>query len=289
MRKLALMAAAAMAVAGTPALAAPTFADIVSIVDESGSMAGEHAWLGGMVGSLDTRLIAAGLTAGNNFGLVGFGGGGAGNSGRQINVGGGQFGTSAQYATATGSLVTSGGTEDGYAGINFANGYTYRAGAARNYILVTDEDRDNTNAALTYASILASLSGSNTLLNAVVNASFTCDDGGVGAVLGVHSGGLGYRADGLGGFIAATNCILSTDFGTTDTDYVNLALASGGGAWDLNRLRAGGNTATSFTAAFIDLKVAEITRQGTVPEPATLALVGAALAAIGAARRRKPA
>lgn len=288
MRKLALVAAAAMAVVGTPAMAAPTFADIVSIVDESGSMAGEHAWLGGMIGSLDTRLIAAGLNAGNNFGLVGFGGGGAGNSGRQLNVGGGQFGTSAQYGAATAGLVTSGGTEDGYAGINFANGYTYRAGAARNYILVTDEDRDNTNAALTYASVLASLSGSNTLLNAVVNASFTCNDGGVGAVLGVHSGGLGYRADGLGGFIAATNCILTSDFGNTEADYVNLALASGGGAWDLNRLRAGGLTATSFTEAFIDLKVAEITRQG-VPEPATLALVGAALAAIGAARRRKTA
>lgn len=286
MRKLALMAAAALTIAGTPALAGPTFADIVSIVDESGSMAGEHAWLGGMMGSLDTRLIAAGLNAGNNFGLVGFGRSGVGTSGRQINVGGGQFGTSAQFSTATGSLVTSGSREDGYAGINFANDYTYRGGAARNYILVTDEDRDNTNAALTYNSILASLSGSGTLLNAVVNASFTCNDGGLGNVLGVYSSGRGYRADGLGGFVSAVNCVLTSDAGTTDIDYVNLALATGGGAWDLNRLRAGGATATSFTAAFIDLKVAEITRQG-VPEPATLALVGVALAAIGAARRRK--
>ena len=75
--------------------------------------------------------------------------------------------------------------------------------------------------------------------------------------------------------------------GTTESDYVNgLAFATGidGAAWDLNRLRAGGLTATSFTNAFVDVKVEEITSQ--IPEPTTLALMGLGLAGLGYRRHR---
>ncbi len=56
-------------------------------------------------------------------------------AGMLIDVGGGAFGTAAQFSTATGSLVTSGATEDGWAGINYGlTNYTFRPGAAVNFI-----------------------------------------------------------------------------------------------------------------------------------------------------------
>ena len=286
---LAVAAAASLAVVTGPALAVPAFADVVAIVDESGSMAGEHAWLGGMVTSLNAGLIANTPSVGpNNFGLVGFGSSGAHGalSGHTHLVGGAQFGTAAQFGAATAGLVISGGTEDGWGGIAHANTYTYRAGAARNYILVTDEDRDNTNAALTFAGTLASMTATNTLLNAVVNVTFGCGAN-TTTVLGIDSSGKGYIADGAGGYTTAAGCTAVSGFGTSIANYVNLALATGGAAWDLNKLRLGGNTAISFTAAFVDIKIGEIINK--VPEPMTLALVGAALLGLGAARRRKAA
>lgn len=289
MKNTALAAALAAAFSAPAAFAAATTADVVVVMDESGSMAGEQTWMAGTIGLLDTGLLANGLN-GNRYGLVGFGAS-SGTAGsdliRSMTVGSGQFGTAAEFATASAGLVTNGGTEDGYRGMDFAGTYAFRAEAARNFILVTDEDRDNTLNSLTFASMLSSLTSTKTLLNAVVNAAFRCGDNSV--ALGMTADGTGYKANGSGGFTTCSGATNISGAGNTEVDYVDLALASGGAAWDLNILRGGGLNAESFTNAFIDVKVQEIvTQPPAIPEPETYALMLAGLGAVGwMARRRK--
>lgn len=273
----------------TPAFAAD-YADIIVIADESGSMSGEHTWLGNMITQLNTELITAGVGGGadaNRFALVGFG--------NATQVGGrlvSNFGSAASFSAATGNLVTNGGTEDGYSGIDFAfDNLTVRSGAALNVILVTDEDRDVFTAGLTYANTLASLNSRSALLNVVVNNPFsTVSQSGA---LGMDSKGNAYFADGSGGYTASVGGIVGNGAGTTEADYVNMAFANGGAAWDLNLLRAGGLGAQSFTEAFIDIKVGEIILQpptGAVPEPSTYGLMGcAALLGVVWLRRKRAA
>jgi hypothetical protein len=264
-------------------------ADIVVLMDESGSMSGEQAWIAGSIPTLDAGLIAAGVTD-NRYGLVGFGASAAPAPSRvrSFAVGGGQLGTAAQFATAATGLQITGSTEDGWAAIAFANDYAFRGDAVRNYILITDEDRDNTNNALSFNGIRDSLLATGSLLNAVVNATFGCGDG--SAAIGVI-GSTGYRANGSGGFTTCSGASVLSGTGSTEAQYVDLALATGGGAWNLNLLRSGGLTAESFTNAFIAGKVGEIVEQPPVtaiPEPSTYALMAGGLGLLGwAAKRRR--
>jgi hypothetical protein len=275
------LSAAALAISMVGAAQA---ADIVFIVDESGSMGGEHTWLGGMVTGLESELVAAGETN-NNYGLVGFG---ASNSypghsvaGHEHLVGGASFGTAAELATATGGLTLTGSTEDGWQAINFAlSNYTFTSSAI-NFILVTDEDRDNTLNGLGYDSLEEALSEAGVVLNAVVNAPVISDAGRAVGTNGTDA----YVADGAGSYTTAGFLNYQGAYGTTVADYSDLAIATGGASWDLNMLRAGGLTAQSFTDAFVDIKVQEIITQ--TPEPSTLALMTLGLIGIGARRLRK--
>lgn len=183
-----MFAAALLAVlpAFSARAAVNTMADIAVVVVESASMSGEHAWIGGMIANLNTNLIAAGVTDAK-FALVGYGNSLTGNqnSGRTLT----DFTNVAGFQAADDNLVISGGTEDGYAGINYAfNNLTFRAGAAQNFILVTDEDRDNTDNAVSYASILQALQARGALLNVVVDNPFTAS----GTALGIDNAGFGY-------------------------------------------------------------------------------------------------
>lgn len=291
--KLKNLAAAAIglgALAFAP-LAQAQFADIVLVVDESGSMAGEHAWIDGMISALNTKLVAAGVGSGvdkNMFSVVGFGsdaGHGAvpghlhTNLTSDLSVGG-------AFDVATNTLTTGGGFEDGYTGIDFAaNNVSFRSGSKRNFILITDEDRDVTaGSTLTAATISATLKRLGALLNVVVDQAIT------GGKIGSNGGAKTYAADGVGGFTVGPFTSWGAAFGTTKTDYVDVAIGSGGASWDLNILRNGGLGAASFTEAFIDLKVGEIIEQppgSGVPEPKTYGMIGAAvLLALITVRRR---
>jgi hypothetical protein len=279
--------ATAVLLLGSVATAGASTADVVFLVDESGSMDQEHAWLAGnLVPDLDTALGAEGITA--QYALVGFGGhdpGGNDEPHKHL-VGGGDFGTAAQFQTAAGTLVDDffGSVEDGYNAIDYALSNYTLSGDAINFILVTDEDRDNQNGSLTYAGTLAALNREDILLNVIVNADLRNATN--GTALGIDADDNAYTADGSGGFTQSNPGSVNSAAGTTEADYIDMAWDTGGAAWDLNQLRTGGNTATSFTEAFVDIKVAEITEQ-IIPEPMTMAGLMLGVGALGGYVRRR--
>ncbi|SEQ79821.1 outer membrane autotransporter barrel domain-containing protein [Amphritea atlantica] len=223
--------------------------NLVFVVDESGSMSGEHAWLPDFTSQLETDLQdIVGLSS--SFGLVGYG-----NSAiapRPFTVGSGQFGNASDFASATSGLVVNGGTEDGYAGIQYAlDNLTFDPGARVAIILVTDEDRDIYDSNLDYNSILTALQDKGATLTGILNQPMS--SGNNDAAIGTD-GTDTYIADGSGGFTTAAGVIFppQSSYDTTTDDYTNLAIAAQGCVADLNLLRAGGTDAQSFSAAFLN-------------------------------------
>lgn len=290
--KTLMMAISAFALSCSVASAAsvPSSADVVFIVDESGSMSGEHTFLQNVIADLDVGLAAAGVST-VKYGVVGFGSGYYNpyyGDPRDLTGNGGSLGSLSQASTGLNNLEISGAYEDGYEAIAFAlNTFASSlTGTAKNFILVTDEDRDITSYD-TYASIKSALLAAGVILNVVVDNSLTSS---LGDAIGVSDGGAAYVANGTGGFTEATDGVIGSGFGTTDTDYAKLALETGGAVWDLNKLRAGGLIADSFSAAFLDIKIQEVVDQiddntPVVPLPASLWLLLGGFGALVGARR----
>lgn len=223
--------------------------NLVFVVDESGSMSGEHAWLPGFTSQLEADLqTIVGLSS--SYGLIGYGNSAV--APRSFSVGSGEFGNASEFSTATQGLVTSGSQEDGYAGIQYAlDNLTFDPGARVAVVLVTDEDRDIYDNTLDYNSILTALQNKGATLTGILDQSMstTSNTQAVGT-----NGTDSYIADGSGGFSTATGVTFppSPSYDTTTADYSNLAIATQGCVADLNLLRAGGTDAQSFSAAFLN-------------------------------------
>jgi von Willebrand factor type A domain len=136
-------------------------ADIMWIVDTSGSMGDDIAQVKQRIAQFDSVMVANNIDA--RYGLVRFGG-----APSLI-----QDFTDIGTFTAVGSPFTlltdnGGGTEDGSLALQTALTGSYRANSVRNLILVTDEDDDNAGNRAALATDLAG-TAANELINIIGN------------------------------------------------------------------------------------------------------------------------
>ena len=100
-----------------------------------------------------SQEVNVGHSVPNKFGLVGFGGDcsdGLGLGRVLSGVGGWQFSFASNFTELSEGLTTGGRREDGYSGIYTAlQSYQFRDNIAKQFILITDEDRDQVDANIT--------------------------------------------------------------------------------------------------------------------------------------------
>ena len=220
--------------------------DVILLVDESSSMAEEHSWIPTMTQQLDQALmdINIGNEQRNRFGVVGFGddcddqnalGRVLLNSMQQ------GFGVADNITDFTRNLNLGGRSEDGYGAIHIAlDNYTFRD-VAKQFILITDEDRDALNQNLTRETIRSMLEDNEVLLNAVISEEFQANSL---RALGMDSNQNAYVYDpsirSLFRVLEGSGeSVEDSAHGSTSTDYTQLALQLKGAAWDLSQLRQG--------------------------------------------------
>ena len=194
-------------------------ADIVLLIDDSGSMQLEHEWLLAMVPYLEAALIKAGV---GDFGIrnrycaIAFGGIGTLEAAHFLLVNGEKCFTADQFPKARIQLKNVGLHEDGYEAIHFAiNNVPFRDSPfiAKNVFLISDEGRSviTQGQSLTKSSIRDELLNSNTLLNVVVSVMYQDTANKAEMVLGQDGNGLTYLLRPNGQFIANSDGLVITE------------------------------------------------------------------------------
>lgn len=232
----------------------PPFADVVVLMDDSGSMFGAQQFSKQLIADLEAAFVAAGVGDGregvNNYGLVSFGD--ANDFAREVPLGpnGELFGNPAQYANGIDTLQQSGANEDGYEAIHFAlDTYQLRPQAAKFYILVTDEHRETIlDPTLNYGNTLTRMRSAGVVLEGILDAQM--EDGQGTQALALDAAGTAYLGDGLGGFTTSPGGRFIPpffQFNTTIQDYGDLSHDTQGIVGDIRTISAGGVDTTSFS------------------------------------------
>lgn len=264
LRKLLLSTTAAgmLAVAGSAQAAIIT--DFIFVVDESGSMSDVQTNLRAQIGNFASVLSGGGVNA--LYGLVGYGNNSI--NPRRVT----DLTTAANFATAAGGLVASGGWEPGYTATAFALNqldnqspqFTFRPDSIINIILMSDEPSNY--------------------------------DGYAGARVNNQVPSLAIVDDLLDAEGALFNAMLSGS--NTIASYQPLADNHGGQVFDLSAFATlSGAALDDFVRRFAEAKLAEVQdycdlnpndpacQGGAAPLPGTLSLLGLGLASLRLRRR----
>jgi len=259
---------------------------LVSVVmDESGSMAGEQAFM------KDTSVpgIITSLKDDRGFDhvfLCGYGYGG-------YDEGyGGQEGDVRFYGCLEGNEVSvmpftaSGAFEDSFEAMTWTmtnfpgvvQGYNLHSecsSIAKNMVLVTDEDSDHSaQNDHTIQTTIAEATDKEWVINIICDCNMR--DSSNNRIIGASSidndtSTKMYKQSGTTATymeeieVGALAPIVYSGQGDSATDYPPVTTATGGALWDVEMLRDGGNVALAFTAAFISVKVHEIETNPYVP------------------------
>jgi hypothetical protein len=240
------------------------YACFATLIDESGTMVGEQAWLPVALNALEDLLVAAGIGVRrpNQYAFVGFGVPEI--SARVVQYNNRAWFPRSDLNDAAALLQTNGDTEDGWFAIKYAiDNLNLPEDCARNFLLVTDERRAMSPQGrdLTKEAVQQLLADNDITLNVIANIAFTLDTGD-------DAFGVDYNGNSFG--VGRTNYIpykepLSVSPGSafcnSYQDYGDLGLNSNGAVWDLAALRQGQNIpayATAFTNALTEVKRREI-------------------------------
>ena len=258
----------------------PASAVVAFVIDESGSMRGEHRWLaegGNIAATLENNLRVrhVGDQQPNLYGLVGFGHPELLDPSRERGAVLQQCGSAQQVQAGFSRLEVDGRLEDGYSAVMTALtqltciqqiNSRRQAGekVACQVILVTDEGRDSLTS-WEYDSVLQELKRYECVLNVVVQERFygkRTSRSEFEDALGWSATGQAVLADAGDRYVIVSEGKPSAISGIENTHvkYVELAKATGGAAWDLEKLRTE-QYRLSFTNGFIEVKVQEIRRQ----------------------------
>lgn len=198
-------------------------AQVILIVDESGSMNGRQEWLGRALPMLGKALEERNHNLSPQrveYTLSGFTTDSR-NLAHQSSI--------SVAAGAVQDLRNDGGTEDGYVGVRDVL-YRHKKfdSGPSTVILITDEDRDDTDSQLSLADLADFMNARATILHAAIPARIECNDGISGIAIDAEKTALTPYVD------APISCV-EADIQASD-DYAELAWETGGLVWDLNRI-----------------------------------------------------